>query len=180
VFVVQQCGLVARCALEVEDSGEERIRKIKRLIRESRYGIHDISRVQLDGGTGLPRFNMPLELGLFLGAQEYGDAGQRLKKCLVLDSEPYRYQSFCSDLAGQDIRAHHNKPARAIAAVRGMLATSLGGERRIPGEARINARFTEFRKELPLYCRQLHVRPSELQFGEFRGLVQEWVVNHPL
>jgi hypothetical protein len=69
IFAVHDCGFLARCALELEDSGEERIRKIKRIIRECQYGVHDISRVQLDSGTGLPRFNMPLELGLFLGAQ---------------------------------------------------------------------------------------------------------------
>lgn len=61
--------------METEDSGEERIRKIKRIIRECRYGIHDISRVELDAVHQLPRFNMPLELGLFLGAQEYGGTG---------------------------------------------------------------------------------------------------------
>jgi hypothetical protein len=38
IFAVQDCGFLARCALEVEDSGEERIRKIKRIIRECQYG----------------------------------------------------------------------------------------------------------------------------------------------
>ena len=68
VFAIHDCGFQARCALEAEDSGEERIRKIKRIIRECRFGVHDISRVQLDPVNQLPRFNMPLELGLFLVA----------------------------------------------------------------------------------------------------------------
>lgn len=123
VFAVQDCGFLARCAREIEDSGEERIRKIKRIIRECRYGVHDISRVQLDKGTNLPRFNMPLELGLFMGAQEYGAGEQQDKRSIVLDTEKFLYQAFCSDIAGQDIRAHGNQPGRAIAAVRGMLAT---------------------------------------------------------
>jgi len=63
VFAIQDCGLFARCAMEVQDSGEVRITKIKRIIRQCRHGIHDISRVELDAATGLPRFNMPLELG---------------------------------------------------------------------------------------------------------------------
>jgi hypothetical protein len=33
--------------------------------------------VQLDAANRLPRFNMPLELGLFLGAQEYGSGAQK-------------------------------------------------------------------------------------------------------
>lgn len=180
VFTVHDCGFVARSALEVEDSGEERIRKIKRIIRESRYGIHDISRVQSDPATGFPRFNMPLELGLFMGAQEYGDKEQRRKRSLVLDTEPYRYQKFCSDIAGQDIRAHHDQPARVIAAVRAMLATALGGSARLPGDARIRTRYGQFRAELPDLCRDLHVKPLELQFVELRFLVDVWLDKHPL
>lgn len=137
MFTIHQCGFDARCALEAEDSGEVRIRKIKRLIRECGIGVHDISRVQLDSVNQLPRFNMPLELGLFLGAQEYGSAVQKQKRSLILDSEPYRYQKFCSDIAGQDVRAHHDEPARIIAAVRAMLSTALQGRARIPGESRI-------------------------------------------
>jgi hypothetical protein len=180
VFTVHDCGFTARSALEVEDSGEERIRKIKRIIRECRYGIHDISRVQSDPATGLPRFNMPLELGLFLGAQEYGDEEQRRKRSLVLDTEPYRYQKFCSDIAGQDIRSHRDQPTRVIAAVRAMLATALGGAARVPGEARIRARYSQFRAELPTLCHGLHVRPTEIQFVEMRTLIQEWLDTHPL
>ena len=68
VFVVNACGYHVRCALESQDAGEVRMVKILRLIRECQFGIHDISRTELDPANGLPRFNMPLELGLFLGA----------------------------------------------------------------------------------------------------------------
>lgn len=164
----------------MEDSGEERIRKIKRIIRESRYGIHDISRVQLDPSIGFPRFNMPLELGLFLGAQEYGSGAQKQKRSLVLDTEQYRYQKFCSDIAGQDIRAHRDQPARVIAAIRAWLATARDGEARLPGESRIRERYARFRAELPGLCRDLHVRPAEMQFAELRSIVGRWVERHPL
>ena len=180
VFAVHHCGFLARSAQEVEDGGEVRIGKIKRIIRECRYGIHDISRVELDGATGLPRFNMPLELGLFLGAQEYGDQEQVRKRSLVLDTEPFRYQRFCSDIAGQDVRAHANDPGKVISAVRAMLATALHGIERVPGEAVIRNRYRQFRTELPILCRRLHMRPAELQFVELRSLVEEWIANHPL
>ena len=72
VFSVQVCGFVPRSALELEDGSEVRIGKIVRIIAESRYGIHDLSRTGLDPESHLPRFNMPLELGLFLGAKYYG------------------------------------------------------------------------------------------------------------
>jgi hypothetical protein len=149
VFAVHHCGFLARSAQEVEDGGEVRIERIKRIIRECGYGIHDISRVELDQDTRLPRLNMPLELGLFLGAQEYGDPEQNRKRSLVLDSEPFRYQRFCSDVAGQDIRAHLNDPGKVISAVRAMLATALHGVERIPGEAVIRKRYRMFAASFP-------------------------------
>lgn len=47
---------------------------------------------------------MPLELGIFLGAKRYGDDNDRLKRCLILDVEQYRFQKFISDLAGMEYR----------------------------------------------------------------------------
>jgi hypothetical protein len=179
VFAVSDCGFTSRCALEAEDGGEERIRKIKRIIRECRFGIHDISRVELDQNSGLPRFNMPLELGLFLGAQEYGVDEQKEKRSLVLDSVPYRYQKFCSDIAGQDIRAHADQPAKAVGAVRAMLATALGTAR-LPGPARILERYSGFRTVLPALCREFGIALSELQFVELRTFVEEWIQDHPI
>lgn len=180
MFAIHDCGFEARSALEAEDGGEEWIRKIKRIIRECRFGVHDISRVQLDPDNGLPRFTMPLELGLFLGAQEYGAGVQKNKRSLVLDTEPYRYQKFCSDLAGQDIRAHHDDPAFAVAAVRAMLSTALNGTARLPGAAAIRTRYDLFRADLPDICGQLHVTVDELQFVGLRAFIMEWLAEHPL
>jgi len=50
--------------------------KLYGLIEACRYGIHDLSRTELDKSHQLPRFNMPLELGIFLGARRYGGAGK--------------------------------------------------------------------------------------------------------
>src|ERR1019366_9449595 len=110
IYAVYDCGFVARSALEVEDSGRTRVEKILDIIEQSKFGIHDISRAGLDRTTGLARFNMPLELGFFLGAARYGSSKDREKRCLVLDRERYRYRNFCSDISGQDIRAHNDEP----------------------------------------------------------------------
>jgi len=63
VFVVIHCGFRARCAQEIDDGGEVRIEKIASIIASCRFGIHDLSRTELDRLNRLPRFNMPLELG---------------------------------------------------------------------------------------------------------------------
>jgi hypothetical protein len=106
VFTVIHCGFRARCAQEIDDSGQVRIDKILKIVEDCQYGIHDLSRTELDRSSRLPRFNMPLELGLFLGAKRFGASLQRRKTCLILDRQPHRYQKFISDIAGQDIRSH--------------------------------------------------------------------------
>jgi len=124
VFGIHDCGFIARCALEVDDASEVRIDKIAKIIGDCRFGIHDISRTNADSITNLPRFNMPLELGLFLGAKRFGRPQQRLKICLILDLERYRYQKFISDIAGQDIAAHSGNSRIAIRIVRDWLHQS--------------------------------------------------------
>lgn len=91
VFTVHECGFLARCALEGDDGSEVRIEKLYNIIRDCPLGIHDLSRVTLDTANRLPRFNMPLELGVFLGAKRYGAGKQKRKSCLILERERYRY-----------------------------------------------------------------------------------------
>lgn len=78
---------------------------------------------------------MPLELGIFLGAKQFGSSKQKRKKALILDREKYRYQGFCSDIGGQDVRAHGDDPEEAIRLVRrggGMSERDQDRGRRIP------------------------------------------------
>lgn len=55
VFAIIRCGFTARCAREIDDGGGPRIEKIMSLIEECPYGIHDISRTELDSKSRLPR-----------------------------------------------------------------------------------------------------------------------------
>jgi hypothetical protein len=143
VFAVHDCGFLARSAREQDDGSQVRLAKLYEIIRDCQFGIHDLSRTSLDAQNRLPRFNMPLELGIFLGAKKYGGAKHARKSCLILDREPYRYQIFCSDIAGQDIRAHYNEVGHAITAVRDWLRTNRVNSR-IPGAARMRERYLEF------------------------------------
>lgn len=176
VFAVHDCGFRARSALEVEDSGEVRVQKILRIIGESPYGIHDISRVDTDA----PRFNMPLELGLFLGAKAFGAADQQTKRCIVLDEEPYRYQKYCSDIAGQDVRAHGGKPVLAIEIVRNWLSTTPAAQGAvIPSGSVIAKRYRMFRAALPNGCAKLQLNPRRLTFADDVALIVAWLQENP-
>ena len=61
--------------------------------------IHDLSRVELS--RGVPRFNMPFELGLAVEM-----SGHQKHEWFVLEARPYRLQRALSDLNGTDPLIH--------------------------------------------------------------------------
>ncbi|HEV7589242.1 MAG TPA: hypothetical protein VGO40_14095 [Longimicrobium sp.] len=174
VFSVQDCGFVARSALERDDGSEVRIEKIRRIIGESAFGVHDISRTELDADTALPRFNMPLELGLFLGAKYFGGAGHARKSCVIFDRERYRYQTFCSDLAGHDIRAHGGAEDEVIRAVRNAAQTWMP-DRSFPGARTMFDRYSRFVQSLPRLASRIALDPDELTFSDLSFLIARWL-----
>jgi hypothetical protein len=174
VFAVQDCGFLPRSALEHDDGAEVRIDKIRRIIGESAFGVHDISRTEVDAGTGLPRFNMPLELGIFLGARYYGDEEQSRKACVIFDRERYRYQAFCSDLAGHDIRWHAGAEQEVIRGIRDAARTWVPG-RLLPGANAIYERYCRFLESLPGLAARVAPRADEITFGDLRALIAEWL-----
>lgn len=178
VFAVHDCGFIARGAREQDDSSQVRLAKILDIIGDCRFGIHDLSRVTLDSKNRLPRFNMPLELGVFLGAKRFGGVRHARKSCLVLDRDQYRYHIFCSDIAGQDIRAHHNDVRSAVAAVRSWLRTATR-RRGLRGSGDMANRYVQFRLELPAICRVARLDVRDLDFLDYRTLVEEWIDAHP-
>ena len=174
VFAVYDCGFIARCALEEEDASQVRIENIYNIITNCRYGIHDISRVQLDTDSGFPRFNMPLELGIFLGAKKFGVEEQKRKKCLILDTKRYRYQQFISDIAGQDIQAHNDDPEVVVKVVRNWLRNASRRET-IPSGGIIWERYQDFMKNLPQMAREARLIAEELVFNDYTLMVAQWL-----
>ena len=180
IFAIYDCGFVARCALEDEDSSEVRIRKIYNLIAESKYSIHDISRVGLDRKNRLPRFNMPLELGLWLGAKRYGNKSDRSKRALVLDKIDHRFKIFCSDISGQDIRIHTNDPIVLIKLVRNWLRNSPDYKDVVfPGPDQMVSRYQQFRAQLSDQCKDLDLNPKRLEFNDYCMLIGGWLRVNP-
>jgi len=175
VFAVCYLGFVARCALEDDDAGEFRLTKIERVIEECKLGINDLSAVELDTATGLPRFNMPLELGLFLGCKRFGPSNQQKKRCLILDRERYRYRNFISDIAGQDIHSHNADPALAIREIRDWLQAAARRNTPLPGGGEVLKQYGRFSRDLPNFCRSLRLEPERLTFLDFSRTVAEWL-----
>jgi hypothetical protein len=177
-FTIFDCGFRPRSALEMDDSSQVRIDKILDIVATCKLGIHDISRTESDPKSNLPRFNMPLELGIFLGAKRYGDEKQRKKTALILDRTKYNYQRFISDLSGQDIHPHGGSPLKAIVAVRNWLRTATPGAK-IPGESASTLRFKECYKELPAICDTLKLPRNRLIFVDLMWAISEWLKSNP-
>ncbi len=124
-FAVVDCGLTPRLSTERLDSGEARLAKILQLMRESKYSIHDLSRVQAAFKGEYARLNMPFELGLDHGLAQSGDPQLENKRLLVVAEDRYKYQVALSDIAGWDIDAHNGEYDKAIRSVRSWLASHL-------------------------------------------------------
>ena len=118
-FTILACGWVPRCALDFSDSGEVRFTKIVDLIAACDFSLHDISRVEAP--EGLPRFNMPLELGADLGLRLAGSKTQRGRKTRIVDAVAHRYDKTLSAISGNDLEIHDNNPSLMILRVRGLV-----------------------------------------------------------
>lgn len=170
-FTIVRCGFIPRCALESDDGSEARFEKILDILEECQFGIHDLSRIELD--RGFPRFNMPLELGVFLGAKRYGRGAQDRKSCLIFEGKPNAYDRYISDISGRDPVAHHNQSERVVQGIRNWLASS-ARRKAIAGSHKILLDYEKFKRWLPRKCASANLRVKDLLWIEFVELVAEW------
>jgi hypothetical protein len=175
VFSIFACGFRPRSGLELEDGGQTRIEKLYAIIDDCRFGIHDLSRTELDDANNLPRFSMPFELGLFLGAKRFGDSRQKTKRCLIFDLEPYRYQKFISDLAGMDIRGHSGRPDVALVGVRDWLANV--SRRELPAGALIAGSYARFISRKTEIARDLGFDAARVPYVDLERMVTAWLLE---
>jgi hypothetical protein len=173
VFTIYRCGFFPQCALDEDNCADNRLDKIIRCITASKYGIHDISRTELNSHN-LPRFNMPFELGIFFGAKKFGKKPQSGKVALIFDRQKYRYQEFISDLNGVDPKAHGDNPLTAITKIRNWLFTE-SKRSTIPGVTTLTQEYIEFRSKLPGIVKALGLDINNLSYNDFSVIVEQSV-----
>jgi len=144
LFCVIYLGLTPRLARERTDSAENRLDKIRGMIEESKYSIHDLSRCQASKKGEHYRLNMPFELGIDYGCRQYYGQGRDQKKILILEERQYRYQVALSDLAGCDIQTHGGSFEGAVRKVRNWLVNEAGA--RPYGASRILGKYVDFQE----------------------------------
>jgi hypothetical protein len=175
VFAVAHCGFEPSSALEAAGSGTARLDRLFKLIAECRLSIHDLSRVKLDARTRLPRFNMPWELGVCMGARQFGDRRQKKKDFLILEHSPGDCAISCSDLSGVDPEAHGNNTNRAIQHVRTWL--SRHSKHSLAGPEAIKADYESFQSDLPDMLDTLRIKRNEVNFMDLRRSVERWLAE---
>ena len=100
-----------------------RLERLQQLISACGASIHDLSRVTLSGEPGkrVPRFNMPLELGM--AVQEAFHVPTH--SFHIMEAERHRFDRSTSDLKAYDPYIHDNDPNGVLRAV----LNALGGSR---------------------------------------------------
>jgi hypothetical protein len=178
LFTVIDCGYEPRIASESFDSAQSRMSRIKGLVQQSRYSIHDLSRMEPLKENDLPRFNMPFELGLDFGCRYYGPGRLEEKTFLVLEKEKYRFQRVISDLAGFDIGSHNSDAETLVRRVRNWILVLKTTKNRLRSPAKIWQRFNEFLSHFEIATKELGFSKKDIEempVAEFMGFIKDWI-----
>jgi hypothetical protein len=176
LFTVSYLGFEPRIASENGDAGLPRLEKILTLIRDSKYAIHDISRLEADSAGALSRLNMAFELGIDFGCRAYGGGRWCEKRFLILDAQRFRYQAALSDLAGSDVQVHENNPEFVVREVRDWLSEYVSVS--VLGAKDIWSAFGDFTKEAQIELeREGHSIEDlrRLRVHEFKRYMRRWM-----
>lgn len=108
LYVIVKNGYIPRLTLEIADSGQLRLEKIIDIIKDCRYGIHDLSIVKSKKAKEFARMNMPFELGIDYGLRKSNIKPLDSKQFLILEAVKYDYMKAISDINAFDIKVHGN------------------------------------------------------------------------
>lgn len=142
-FVVILCGFEPTLALQSSDSSETRIAKIIKLIKESNYSIHDLSRVRAEKKGDYFRLNMPFELGIDYATLAY-NTSKKGKKLLIFEGKAHEAKPALSDLSGCDFYQHNNRYDKAMKQVLYWLIQEAKIES--VGYANVEQKYTDFQE----------------------------------
>ncbi len=91
--------------------------------------------------TEIPKFNMPLELGMDLGYHHFN--GHSKKSLLITLESKQKFTDFISDLGGYDIKEHKGVPRTII---KDILAWLEANDEKIPSGNVIHTQFGEYQR----------------------------------
>jgi hypothetical protein len=179
LFTIVYLGFSPRIASETFDSGENRLAKICRLIHQSRFSIHDLSRLQAAKAREYFRLNMPFELGIDYAVRHFGSEEFRDKKCLILERNTHELKRALSDMAGVDVKSHRNEPDEVVRAVRDWFVEALN-LKAVPTGTIVWWDFNKFTSafyEKMLAAGSPRADIDTMPVPEYIGHIREWIVT---
>ena len=182
LYVIVVLGFRPRIALEQSDSGELRLTKIVQFVRESRFSIHDLSRLRAGAAGEFYRLNMPFELGVEYGGRLLGRGRLREKRCLILEEQPFEFMRALSDLAGVDVKTHRCEPRELVRHVRNWFVET-AGSRNVPSATRLWEGFVDFTSALADTVEDAEISPEELHrmpIAEYVEYARQWASEQSL
>jgi len=165
---------------ETTDSGEVRLTRITDFMINSRYSIHDLSRMGPLKNNDLPRFNMPFECGIDFGIKASNPAMFGQKQFLILEKEQYRYQKVISDISGNDIKFHKEDIERLIKIIRDWFRPKI---QKTPYPKEIWLAFNEFEYDYEQILIEAGYNPKSIDSMEFSEIIENmksWIPEYKL
>jgi hypothetical protein len=171
-FTVIAMGLHPQIC-ENPSNGPSRLDFITQLIMDSKYGIHDISRMKISK-SGFPRFNMPFELGLDMGIRSSGETRYRSKVIYILDERHHRHAIALSDLAGYDPIIHKANPETLIRGLRNAFYITLNNPN-ISSSTKLWFDYQKSRSDILLHLDISEDEFNLMQLSEYTHWVKQWI-----
>ena len=178
LFTIIYFGFTPQIASRTGDSGEQRITKILSLILNSKYSIHDLSRIRSAKRGELYRLNMPFEFGIDYGCRCTAKGRLKRKKFLVLGEKPHDYKKALSDLAGIDASSHMNNPKKVVGALRNWFIESVPSNKTADSATAIWSRFTDFKDDFYARRKSEGFSKADLKtmpISEYISFIRTWI-----
>lgn len=178
IFTIVYLGFEPRIAFENSNAGEMRFEKIKNLISQSRFGIHDISRYKSISIDEFYRMNMPFELGLDMGMYLSASEKYMNKEILVVSEIKHDWVAAISDLSNCDPEIHENNVQKLIDIIRNWLARYI--EYNADSPSYIWKKYNEFQEELKVELSAKKFTKSEIDKANVDEIIHHmriWTKN---
>lgn len=174
LFVARFYGLDIKISSANTDSKSNRLTRIIGLMKESKYSVHDLSRMISKKKKEIFRMNMPFELGL-----DYGLCGDG-KVFLIFEDEAYNLKKALSDINAWDVRPHNNDPEHLIKEFRKWIVDN----KKLPDSLKdysatnIWYLYNDFYGKFSDYMINNHLKDDEVSVNEYLTHVDKFLMDY--
>ncbi len=173
LFVARFYGLEVKIASSELDSKSNRLARIIALMKESKYSVHDLSKMRSNQEGEYYRMNMPFELGL-----DYGIGGDE-KVFLIFENEPYKLKIALSDINGWDVRPHLDNPEILVMEFRRWIVVNrdLPSTLKSFSSSDIWYKYNDFYGSFSDYMTIHHMKDEEISISEYLEFIDKYLVD---